>query len=110
MSERWKCQSEFCSCREPREEPPPAERLIAALDDFNPYIEFTDAWRDLTASEQIGAAASWLSAAASGPLRTARSVTELPCVCELRVRRFYEGRDGRWHCEQCDGLMPAERR
>jgi hypothetical protein len=42
----------------------------------------------------------------SGMATVAQSVMELPCECENAQRAFYTGRDGRLHCEQCDGVAP----
>lgn len=38
-------------------------------------------------------------------LLNARSITEDDCECTNIDRMFYTGRDGKHHCEQCDGLV-----
>lgn len=35
------------------------------------------------------------------------SLTQQPCECENPQRGVYKGRDGDYHCEQCDGLIHA---
>jgi hypothetical protein len=42
-------------------------------------------------------------------LSSAKSVLDEPCKCENPDRNSYLYRgDKRWHCEQCDGLMPDQ--
>lgn len=69
-------------------------------------------YRDLIAgSVQYGmrSAARDATTGASPPepwqvLAGARPVTELDCKCELRPNE-YKGRDGEWHCFNCDGRV-----